>query len=104
MAQGLTQPPPWATSGYLTEDEAADYTRTPVGTLRRWRRIGQGPIAVKQPNGRIYYPQHLLDQWKDQLVQQAIAEAEQLQPGPGRGRRRRAQPQHPGDGLRVIPA
>jgi hypothetical protein len=104
MAQPETLPPPWAKSGYLTEEEAALYIRTPVETLRKWRRLGHGPISVKLPNGHVFYPQHLLDQWKDELISQAIAEAERRQPGPGRGRRRGSRPKVPGDGLQVIPA
>src|SRR5258708_6332655 len=88
MEQRLREPL-WATSGYLTEAEAADYIRTPEETLRKWRRLGTGPVAVKLPNGRIYYPVHLLDAWKDQLVEHAIAEAKEREPGPGRGHPRR---------------
>ncbi len=104
MAQPLKEAP-WAVSGYLTEEEAAGYIRTPVETLRKWRRVGIGPVAVKQPNGRVYYPQHLLDAWKQQLIDEAIAEAEERRPGPGRGRRRRQAPREQlGDDLQAIPA
>lgn len=106
MAQPLTESP-WDTSGYLTEAEAAEYIRTPKETLRKWRRLGIGPVAVKQPNGRVYYPQHLLDAWKQQLIDEAIAEAQERQPGPGCGHRRRQRPAElhgPGEGLQAIPA
>ena len=104
MAQPLAQSP-WDCSGYLTEAEAAGYIRTPQETLRKWRRLGTGPVPVRMPNGRIFYPQHLLDQWKQQLIDEARAEAEKRQPGPGRGRRRRrSQPEQLGDDLRDIPA
>jgi hypothetical protein len=93
-----------AKSGYLTEEEAAGYIRTPVETLRKWRRVGHGPISVKQPNGRVFYPLHLLDAWKAELIDQAVAEAEQRQPGPGRGHRRRSQPRQLDDGVQAIPA
>jgi hypothetical protein len=101
MAQGLVEPP-WAVSGYLCEEEAARYVRTPVETLRKWRRLGVGPVAIKQPNGRIFYPLHLLDAWKQQLIEQAMAEAEERQPGPGRGRRRQRIAEC--DSLHAIPA
>lgn len=103
MAQPAALPPPWAKSGYLTEEEAALYIRTPVETLRKWRRLGIGPIAIKQPNGRVFYPEHLLEEWKAELIKQAIAEAEQRQPGAGRVRRRRAsRPEQPGGGLQAM--
>lgn len=96
---------PWAASGYLTEAEAADYIRTPAETLRKWRRLGTGPLSVKMPNGTVFYPQHLLDAWKAQRIEEAMAEAEARRPGPGRGRRRRpAGVSKVTDGPRAIPA
>jgi hypothetical protein len=103
MAQRLDQPP-WATSGYLTEDEAANYIRTPQETLRKWRRLGVGPVAVKQPNGRIFYPVHLLDAWKAELIEQAVADAAEREPGPGRGRPRRRAIAVNRDGLQAVSA
>jgi len=86
MAQPLAQSP-WDCSGYLTEAEAAGYIRTPQETLRKWRRLGTGPVPVRM------------------LIDEARAEAEKRQPGPGRGRRRRrSQPEQLGDDLRAIPA
>src|SRR5258708_12577078 len=91
MAQSLKEAP-WAVSGYLTEEEAAGYIRTPVETLRKWRRVGIGPVAVKQPNGRVYYPQHLLDAWKQQLIDEPIPEPEERRPRPAPRRRPRHAP------------
>lgn len=32
---------------YLTTQEVADLTRTPVETVRYWRHVGKGPDAFK---------------------------------------------------------
>jgi excisionase family DNA binding protein len=39
---------------YLTLDEAADYLRRPVDTLRYWRKRGIGPKAARVGRGLLY--------------------------------------------------
>jgi excisionase family DNA binding protein len=38
----------------LTLDEAADYLRRPVDTLRYWRKLGRGPAAARVGRGLLY--------------------------------------------------
>jgi excisionase family DNA binding protein len=47
---------------WLTIDEAADYLRKPVETLRKWRTQGYGPPAAK--TGRsLLYRKAGIDKW-----------------------------------------
>jgi excisionase family DNA binding protein len=41
-------------SEYLTLEEAADYLRRPVDTLRYWRKLGRGPKAARVGRGLLY--------------------------------------------------
>jgi excisionase family DNA binding protein len=46
----------------LTLEEAADYLRKPVDTLRYWRKLGRGPKAAKV--GRtLLYRKAEIDRW-----------------------------------------
>jgi excisionase family DNA binding protein len=46
----------------LTLDEAADYLRRPVDTLRYWRKTGRGPAAARVGKGLLYRKADL-DRW-----------------------------------------
>jgi excisionase family DNA binding protein len=46
----------------LTLDEAADYLRRPVDTLRYWRKLGRGPKAARVGKGLLYRKAEL-DRW-----------------------------------------
>jgi excisionase family DNA binding protein len=51
---------------YLTEAEVAELLKVSVGTLRRWRREGTGPPALRLGRG-VRYLRRDLDAWaKDQ--------------------------------------
>ena len=47
---------------YLTIQETADYLRTYVETLRKWRTQGTGPRAAKLGK-RLVYRRSELDRW-----------------------------------------
>jgi excisionase family DNA binding protein len=46
----------------LTLEEAADYLRRPVDTLRYWRKLGRGPKAARVGKGLLYRKTEL-DRW-----------------------------------------
>jgi hypothetical protein len=48
----------------LTEQEAAEYLRRPVMTLRWWRQVQRGPEWIKQ-EGKVRYDEAALDQWSE---------------------------------------
>ncbi len=50
-------------SKWLTEKEAAAYTRLAAGTLRNWRMYGLGPQFTKLPSGGIRYAADELERW-----------------------------------------
>lgn len=47
-------------SEYLTTDEVADLLRTPVETIRHWRKNGKGPRSFKMGR-RVLYARADLD-------------------------------------------
>lgn len=49
-------------SQLLTIEEAAEFLRTPVGTLRFWRHQKKGPRAARI-GSRLMYRQADLEQW-----------------------------------------
>lgn len=58
-------PPPGPIAGPYTLkliDEAAEFLRTPVATLRYWRAMGTGPKSAKL-GGRIMFRQIDLENW-----------------------------------------
>ncbi len=57
----------------LTLEEAADYLRKPVDTLRYWRKLRRGPSAVRV--GRtLLYRKAELDRWvREQEREQEVA-------------------------------
>ena len=56
------KPDTWESLGeLLTIVEAAQYLRTTVGTVRRWKR-DRGLPCVK-PGGRVLFPRKLLEGW-----------------------------------------
>jgi hypothetical protein len=54
----------------LKMQEAADFLRTPVATLRYWRHIGTGPPSLKLEK-QVLYPEDGLKAY----VEQKMAEA-----------------------------
>lgn len=48
----------------LTEQEAADYLRRPVMTLRWWRQVERGPAWIKDGK-RVLYSEAALEQYID---------------------------------------
>jgi excisionase family DNA binding protein len=46
----------------LTLEEAADYLRRPVDTLRYWRKCNRGPKAARVGRGLLYRKSEL-DRW-----------------------------------------
>lgn len=56
----------------LTEAEAAEMLRSSVPTLRRWRRLGTGPAAIKSGR-KVLYRRVTLDRW---LAEQETASGE----------------------------
>jgi excisionase family DNA binding protein len=64
-------------SEYLTLDEAADYLRRPVDTLRHWRKQGYGPKAARVGRGLLYRRAEI-DAWVAQ--QEREQQAERAQP------------------------
>ena len=48
--------------GWLTPQEAAEYIKVTVGTLRQWRYIGYGPRPVKRRR-IIRYNKAVIDRW-----------------------------------------
>jgi excisionase family DNA binding protein len=49
----------------LTTAEVADLLRRPLGTLRYWRHIGEGPRGVKIGR-RVLYDADEVDAWVEQ--------------------------------------
>jgi excisionase family DNA binding protein len=56
---------PFSSNPCLTPQEAADYLRTGVRTLERWRRVGGGPVFVKIGR-RVGYRLADLESWVSQ--------------------------------------
>ena len=48
----------------LTVEEAAEYTRTPIATLRWYRATGRGPKSIR-PGRRVLYKVADLQAWLD---------------------------------------
>ena len=49
---------------YLTSEEAAEFLRTPLATLYKWRHEGTGPRARKVGKRLLYEQTELID-WVD---------------------------------------
>jgi hypothetical protein len=66
-------PKPWHLYEVLTEREAADFLRRDVHTLRRWRRIGDGPHFVKNRPGRSGSVTYRVEALRDWLKRREVA-------------------------------
>jgi hypothetical protein len=66
--------------GYLTIEEAAEHYRATPGTLRYWRHIGRGPLAVK-PGTTLLYPVEEIARHDAQLLAEAQQLAAERDPG-----------------------
>ena len=77
------QPKPWHLYEVLTEHEAADFLRHDVHTLRRWRRIGDGPRFVKNRPGRSGSVTYRLEELRDWLRRHEVASTWQAADGIG---------------------
>lgn len=51
-----------ASTVLMTLDEAADFLRTPVATLRYWRHLGIGPTGFRLGR-RVLYRRDDLERW-----------------------------------------
>lgn len=61
-----------ATHDYLTTDEVAERYRRPASTIRYWRHIKYGPVAVRA-GGRVLYPAAEIQRFDRQLAAEAGA-------------------------------
>ena len=72
----VNQPP-----DYLTIDEAAEHYRTTADTMRYWRHLGQGPVAVK-PGTKLLYPASEIRRYDEELLSEARQQAAERSPTP----------------------
>jgi hypothetical protein len=70
-----------APSGYYTVDEAAEHYRTSPETMRYWRHLGKGPLAVK-PGTQLLYPVSEIERYDAELLAEAQQRATERQPLP----------------------
>lgn len=57
----------------LTIEEAAEYLRTPVPTLRYWRHRGEGPASFRMGR-RVMYRRSDVEAWvEEQIKAQVVA-------------------------------
>ena len=56
--------------GYWTIEQVAEYYRVPVATLRYWRHLGKGPVAVR-PGTRLLYPVASIERYDAELLAEA---------------------------------
>jgi hypothetical protein len=69
--------------GYLTAGETAEYYHVPLDTLRYWRHVGKGPVAVR-PGKDPIYPLTEIVRFDAELLVEARARAAARNPrGPG---------------------
>jgi hypothetical protein len=49
----------------MTPDEAAEYLKVPVATLKAWRYRGTGPTYIRLNHAHVRYRVRDLDEWID---------------------------------------
>ena len=65
--------------GYWTADQTAKYYHVPLDTLRHWRHVGKGPVAVR-PGKDLLYPQAEIERYDAQLLAEARERAAERNP------------------------
>ena len=65
--------------GYWTVEQTAEYYHVPEDTLRHWRHVGKGPLAVR-PGRELLYPVAEIERYDAVLMAEASERAEGRNP------------------------